>query len=131
MKRYLCGILFVLSILSIGSFASGQTLQRQDETGVVEFNEPVRLLGVTLQGRYLFLHHEGMMRRGKPCTYVFSLSGESPGRLILSFHCIPVPSARVDQLTLRFSGRSLGSNLPEILEIQFPGSTRSHKVPVP
>jgi hypothetical protein len=129
MKPYLSSILVILaSTLGSGLLTSGQASQRHIEKGVVEFNEPVKLLGVTLKGRYLFLHHDGLMQRGKPCTYVYALSDANPGRLILSFHCIPVPSERVAQLTFRFSGTSRGFDVPEILEIQFADSTESHKV---
>jgi len=130
MRRYLCCSLITLALtLGSSSSASGQAAHPRDETGVAEFNEPVKLLGVTLKGRYLFLHHAGMMQRGKPCLYVFALSDAHPGRFIISFHCIPARSERIGQLTFKFSGGGEGPGLPEILEIQFAGSSESHKVP--
>ena len=131
MKHYLCGSLIILALtLGGSSSALGQACQTLDETGVAEFNEPVKLLGVTLKGRYLFLHHRGLMQRGKPCLYVFALSDPNPGKFVISFHCIIAPSNKVGQLTFRFSTSRLGSGVPEILEIQFAGSAQSHKVPV-
>jgi len=129
MKRYLYGSLIILALTLGGSSASsGQASQTRDETGVAEFIEPVKLLGVTLKGRYLFLHHTGMMQRGKPCLYVFALSDAHPGRFIISFRCIPARSERVGQLTFKLSDGGKRPSVPEILEIQFAGSAESHKV---
>jgi hypothetical protein len=97
------------------------------DRSVAEFREPVKLLGVVLQGRYLFLHHEGMMSRGRPCTYVYSLDQDREGVLILSFHCTPIARDRARQF--RVVTRNPAGQPPEIIELQFAGTSEGHQVP--
>jgi hypothetical protein len=98
------------------------------QSAVMQFNEPVRLLYEILKGEYLFLHHEGMMERGKPCTFVYLHDQGKPGRFVLSFHCRPVMREKADQFKITLS-RKAAFDLPAIEEIQFAGSTVGHQVP--
>ena len=132
MSSYLSCIFVTLTLIpAVSSLTAGQSPQKHIESGVVEFVEPVRLMGVTLRGRYLFVHHAGMMQRARPCTYVYALSDANPGRFILSFHCMAVPANPVARATVRLSGLSMGSLPRDVLEVQFPGDIRSHRVPSP
>jgi hypothetical protein len=153
MRRYL----FILSILSLPVLAAfalaSQTpsqksptdrpvppmveqikpeqLEIQIQKAAVEFTEPVKLLGAILKGSYLFLHDEGKMSRGEPCTWVYG-RGETGkfDKLVVSFHCIPV---KRDQPAQRFKVMISGVNspftVPELIEYQFAGSTEGHQVP--
>jgi hypothetical protein len=88
----------------------------------------VTLQGHVLKGRYLVIHHEGMMQQGKPCTYFYTLDGDSKGELVASFHCTPVVRTKIDQFVVRLSSDN-PAGITEITEVQFPGSAEGHRVP--
>lgn len=98
------------------------------ESAVMTFEEPVRLQAVVLQGKYLFIHHEGMMERGKPCTSVYIVGGERDGKFVVSFHCLPVKRDKAEQFKV-ITSQALPSEMPVIQEIQFAGSSEGHQVP--
>jgi hypothetical protein len=129
MKTYIVARL-VAGVLLIGCVlvASPEARHTHIERAVVRFNEPTKLAGVTLRGEYLFLHHEGMMAQGKPCTYVYTIGGEKEGRFVVSFHCQPVKRDRADQFKV-IATRANPYDLPEIHEVQFAGSMEGHLVP--
>jgi hypothetical protein len=95
---------------------------------VAVFREPVKLLGVVLQGEYMFVHDEQAMATGDACTYVYKVEEGKPDRLVVSFHCIPVPRKAVAVFTVRTSF-STELMLNELTEYQFAGSTEAHQVP--
>jgi hypothetical protein len=129
MKRYMVATLMA-GVLMIGGVlaASGTVQNRRIESAVVTFDEPVKLQGVTLLGKYLFVHHEGLMARGKPCTSVYSAGGEKDGRFVVSFHCRPVKRNKAEQFKV-ITSQALPCDTPVIQEIQFAGSTEGHQVP--
>ncbi|HEV8487495.1 MAG TPA: hypothetical protein VGV87_28375, partial [Blastocatellia bacterium] len=96
MKRQLCvgliagALMVAMTNLPLNAVANGSTIER----AVVSVDEPVKLLGVVLHGRYLFLHHDGMSEHGRPCMFVYSLDSPNEGTRILAFHCTPVVRAR-------------------------------------
>ncbi|HZM88105.1 MAG TPA: hypothetical protein VFF31_16395 [Blastocatellia bacterium] len=102
----------------------------QIQTAVVEFTEQVKLLGAILKGNYMFLHDEGKMSRGEPCTWVYARGATGKfDKLVVSFHCIPESR---DTIADRFSmivSATPPNRLPELLEYRFAGSTVGHKVP--
>lgn len=98
------------------------------ERAVIKFNQPVTLMGLTLKGEYLFVHDDAAMARGEACTYVYEDGAEVQEKLVVSFHCTPVPRARVANFTVRSWPASAGHH--EVSEFQFAGSTESHLVPV-
>ena len=55
----------------------------------MQFDRPVKLMGVTLKGEYLFVHDDEAMSRGEACTFVYKGLTETPKKLITSFHCTP------------------------------------------
>jgi hypothetical protein len=93
---------------------------------VVEFNEPVTLMGVVLRGRFLFVHHQGMMARGRLCTFVYSLDPESEGSRVAAFHCNPV--SRQKAVEFKLVTRTVPGHPPEVIEVQFAGSSTGHQV---
>ena len=124
MKRVLILGLVLLS----GVFLSpGQARTTNIERAVVQFNEPVKLLGVILKGRYLFIHHDGMMAKGKPCTYVYTLDPSHEGKFIVSFHCQPIPREKASEFKI-FTSHKVLPDLPEVEEIQFAGSGEGHHI---
>jgi hypothetical protein len=98
------------------------------ERAVMKFNQPVTLMGLTLKGEYLFVHDDAAMARGAACTFVYEGVAEIPDKLVVSFHCTPVPRARVSNFTVRTLLTSPGQY--EVSEFQFGGSFESHIVPV-
>ena len=101
------------------------------QKATVEFTEPVKLLGAILKGSYLFLHDEGKMSRGEPCTWVYG-RGETGkfDKLVLSFHCIPVERDKpAEQFKVLIVGVNSPFTVPEVIEYRFAGSTEGHKVP--
>ncbi|HWQ33687.1 MAG TPA: hypothetical protein VNQ79_12610 [Blastocatellia bacterium] len=94
----------------------------------VMFPDLVRLQGALLKGSYIIIHDEEQMARGKDCLYVYASVKGEPGKLVTSYRCEPVERARTDQFLITLSG-SNAYLVPEVREIQFPGSTKGHRVP--
>src|SRR5215472_10546672 len=104
------------------------------DMAVLEFTEKTELLGVTLLGKYVFIHDDQKKAEGKECLYVYEYTGDAKaplsarlGKQIFAFHCqmIERPKSKIDVLTLTMSKNS---NIFEIKEIQFAGTDRGHRV---
>ena len=108
-----------------------QAQTAQIQKAVVEFTEPVKLLGVILKGSYLFLHDEGKMARGERCSWVYGRGDTGRfDRLVASFHCIPVNREEpAGQFRVTVVGVNSPFTLPEVVEYRFAGSTEGHQVP--
>jgi hypothetical protein len=119
--------LIVTGSLSHAAAQDANARKARNESGVVQFNEPVKLLDVILKGEYLFVHHQGMMERGKPCAFVYRHDQGKPGGFVTSFHCQPVTREKTTQFKVAFSRRG-NSDLPVIEEIQFAASNQGHRV---
>ena len=98
------------------------------ERAVTQFDRPVRLMGITLKGTYLFVHDDAAMARGEACTYVYKGLNEIPENLVVSFHCTPVARAKAGSFIVRTLQVAPGQY--ELREFQFAGSTEAHLVPV-
>jgi hypothetical protein len=107
----------------LNAVANGSNIER----AVVSVDEPVRLLGVVLHGRYLFLHHDGMMGHGRPCMFVYSLDSPNEGTRVVAFHCTAVARAR--SLGFKLVLRNVPGEMPEAIEVQFAGTAEGHQVP--
>lgn len=108
-----------------------QPQPEQIQKAIVEFTEPVKLLGAILKGDYMFLHDEAKMAQGEPCTWVYA-RGETGrfDKLVVSFHCIPViRDEPAESFKVVISAMNPAISLPEVLEYQFAGSAEGHKVP--
>jgi hypothetical protein len=121
----LCAVM--LSTSSAPSVTNAANAARQ-ERAVMKFNQPVKLMGLTLKGEYLIVHDDAAMARGEACTFVYKGVAEIPDKLVVAFHCTPVERARVANFTVRTLLSPSGEN--ELREFQFAGSTESHLVPV-
>jgi len=127
MKR----LVLTVAILGALAFGSGPLLTGNKaqaattERAVVEFTQTVKLLDVFLRGEYVVIHDDSKMAQGEPCLSIYR-NGE-PDNLIVAFHCKPIERTQVEQFTIRTSRRAW-FDLPEILEIQFAGSTKAHLV---
>ena len=111
------------SIPSVSN-AAGIAKRQRAETN---FYRPIQLMGVTLQGDYLFVHDDEAMARGEACTFVYKGFSENPKNLVVSFHCLPAGRNQVAYFTVRSSMNELGQL--QLTEYQFAGSSEGHVVP--
>jgi hypothetical protein len=118
----LCAV--VLSSSSAVATRAANPAGKQKAT--VQFNDPVRLMGVTLKGQYLFVHDDAAMARGEVCTFVYKGEAEIASKLVASFHCTPAQRLKVDSFVVR---TELVSGFNELREYQFNGETEAHMVP--
>jgi hypothetical protein len=131
MKSFLLFIAFLCAVTLSSSATPSVTNAAKavkKERAVMKFNQPVKLMGLTLKGEYLFVHDDAAMARGEACTFVYKGIAEIPDKLVVSFHCTPVPRARVANFTVRTLLTAPSQD--EVTEFQFGGSTESHMVPV-
>ena len=110
------------------SWKSTAAPDRQMQRAVTTFANPVRVQGVVLQGKYLFVHDEAAMNRGDECTYIFKGEAADADKLVASFHCIHVERAKASNFILRF--RETTPGIVELTEFQFSGDTAAHRVPI-
>jgi len=104
------------------------------DMAVLEFTEKTQLMGVTLLGRYVFIHDAQKKAEGKECLYVYEYKGDSKaplvtrvGKQVLAFHCQMVErsNSKIDVLTLTMNKEQ---TMFEIKEIQFAGTDKGHRV---
>lgn len=129
MKRSLAFVA-LLTLILFSAAQSQRTTAAKAGTrhkATVEFIDPVQLLNVTLKGRYIVIHDDGLMARGEACTFVYKEN--EPSKLVVSFHCIPVDRAKVSTFTFRTGLAPDGKTL-ELREFQFAGQTEAHQVPM-
>ena len=132
MKSFLLFIALLCAVMLSTSSAPSVTNAAnavKKKSAVMRFDQPVKLMGLTLKGEYLIVHDDAAMARGEACTFVYKGVAEDPGKLVVSFHCTPVPRARVAKFSVRSVLTSSGQQ--ELREFQFGGSTESHLVPMP
>ena len=118
-----CASLMVTGVFAMTDGAAETKIQK----AVVAFDEPTRLLNVTLKGQYLFVHDDERMARGEACTYVYTYTQDKQGDLVASFHCKPVPRQKAGRFSVTVTMQA--GNL-ELVEYQFEGSSEGHRVPV-
>src|SRR5215475_2538439 len=128
MKRSMA-LIAVFAVLALGAMQSQRTTGAAGpkHKAVVEFVDPVQLMGVTLKGRYLIVHDDELMAKGEACTFVYD--ADNPNEVVTSFHCIPVERQKVRAFTFR-TGVALDGRTIELREIQFAGETEAHQVPM-
>jgi hypothetical protein len=131
MRHSVIALLAGALLLAVSAFAGSRTDQPKVQKAVLVFNEPIKLLGVILRGEYIIVHDDERMAKGEDCTYVYARENGQQGKLVVSFHCIPVEREPVDHFTVVVGSPDPASNLPELLEYRFAGSTEGHKVPRP
>ena len=130
MKSFLLSIALLCAVTLISSSAPSGTNAvnfARKERATITFSQPVTLMGVTLRGDYLFVHDDAAMMRGAACTYVYKGNAAVPDKLVVSFHCTPVPRTIVGHFTVRTALISPGQS--ELSEFQFAGSSEGHLVP--
>lgn len=128
MRRFAL-LLTCASMMVTGVFAmTDGAAETKTQKAVVAFDEPTKLLNVTLKGQYLFVHDDQRMARGEACTYVYTYTEAKQGDLVVSFHCRPVPREKAGHFSVTVAMQP-GSNRVALVEYQFAGSTEGHRVP--
>jgi hypothetical protein len=102
---------------------------RHKQSATVEFKEQTKVLNLLLSGKYLIVHDDERMAGGEDCTYIYETTSGEPGKLVISFHCIPLTRTKASSFIYRTALISANSNIQELREFQFAGSTESHGVP--
>ena len=123
----LTALLFAVAFSSSTGVVSKASNPAKKQRATVLFNDPVRLMGNTLKGQYLFVHDDAAMARGETCTFVYKGNAEIASKLVVSFHCTPAERVKVASFTVRSLLISPGLN--ELKEFQFAGSTEAHLIP--
>ena len=121
----LAALLIAVTVGSSASVAS-KTTAAGKKRAVMQFTEPVKLMGVTLKGEYLFVHDEEAMARGDACTFVYKGNAAIDSKLVISFHCVPAERVKVGNFTVRMT--DVGG-IKQLREYQFEGETEAHQVP--
>jgi hypothetical protein len=128
MKRYIAAVTVAAALLISGAFAGQKKEEARIQKAVVQFTEPVKLLNVVLNGEYLFVHDEDKMAKGEACSYVYTRENGQQGKLVVSFHCQPVPREPSNQFTVTVTPGP-NSDLLELVEYRFANSPEGHRVP--
>jgi hypothetical protein len=121
----LTALLFAVVLSSSSVVVTKASNPAKKQKATVLFNDPVRLMGVTLKGQYLFVHDDAAMARGEACTFVYKGDAEIASKLVVSFHCTPTQRLKVDSFIVR---TELVSGFNELREYQFNGETEAHMV---
>jgi len=120
----LAALLFAVTLGSLPT--AGKASPAGKKRAVMQFTEPVKLMGVTLKGEYLFVHDDEAMARGEACTFVYKGNAAIDSKLIVSFHCVPAERSKVGSFTVRMTEVS---GFQQITEYQFAGETEAHTLP--
>lgn len=123
----LAALLFAVT-LSSSSLVGSKAAPTGKKQAVMQFTEPVRLMGIVLdKGEYLFVHDDAAMARGEACTFVYKGNSAVASKLVVSFHCVPADRLKVASFTVRMTAVS---GFQELTEYQFSGETEAHTVPL-
>ena len=123
----LAALLFAVTLSSAASVTSKAAADGKKHKAVMQFNEPVQVMGVMLKGEYLFVHDDAAMARGEACTFIYKGTSEVASKLVVSFHCTPEQRGKVNSFTVRTT--QLSPNLMTLTDFQFEGETEAHVVP--
>ena len=123
----LTALLCAVVLSTSAGVASKASAPAKKQKAVTMFNDPVRLMGVTLKGEYLFVHDDAAMARGEACTFVYKGDAEIQSKLVVSFHCTPAQRLKVGSFVVR---TELINGFNELKEYQFEGDTEAHMVPL-
>lgn len=131
MRRSVIGAVLVVATLGSGTLAAGDARRvalRQSAT--VFIAEPTLIGNTIVIGPVLFVHDDGKMARGEPCTSVRLVDPASgPTEEIAAFHCVARRGAIVHRFTLTTRPNlSLGYGCV-LTAYQFAGDPEVHGVP--
>ena len=134
MRHPLIMLLVTLAVWLIIPAKVARSQSNGVDMAVLDFTEKTQILGVTLLGKYVFIHDAQKKAEGKECLYVYEYKGDGKtpladrlGKQVLAFHCEMVgrSKSKIDVLTLTMNK---AQDMFEIKEIQFAGTDKGHRV---
>ena len=128
MKSLLLFLTLVCAVvLTSTSFAVNKSPVARKQKATAQFNQPVMVQGVMLQGEYLFVHDDAAMARGEACTRIYKGTAETASKLVVEFHCVPIQRSVANYFIVRTIQRADG--VTELNEFQFKGDLEAHGTP--
>ena len=129
--RIIVGALIVVGLLGVGTFASrgGAEVSGSRQWTLVNFIDPVSVLGNLVMGPVMIVHDEEKMASGEACTTFYRFDpSRGPREEIVSFHCTPVQRSVASSTTLTVvNGRDTGCK--RLVEFQIAGEAEAHAIP--
>jgi hypothetical protein len=96
---------------------------------IVNFADPVRVVGAVVMGPVLIVHDSNKMARGEACTTFYRFKpGKGPTEEIVSFHCRPRQANLVERTT--YTTVSPEPGCKRLVEYQIGGDAEAHGVPL-
>jgi hypothetical protein len=124
-----------ITMIAVAVLATAAAATSGDATGrrqwaAVYLSEPTLIGATIVQGPVVFVHDDGKMARGEPCTSVLLFEpGKGPTEEVAAFHCIPERRAVVHKFTVTTQPNvELGFGCV-LIEYQFAGDAEGHGVP--
>jgi len=122
-------VLTIMFVTAAGA-APGDVTGPARRSAIAWLNEPTLIGRTIVEGPVLFVHDEGTMARGEPCTTIRLFDPKKgPGEVLVSFRCIPRSRRPVTKFTITtVPNVELGFGCI-LTEYQFPADTEGHGVP--
>ena len=129
--RIIVGALIVVGLLGVGTVASrgGVEVSGSRQWTLVNFIDPVSVLGNIVMGPVMIVHDEEKMAGGEACTTFYRFDpSRGPREEIVSFHCTPIQRAVASSTTLTVAnGHDAGCK--KLVEYQIAGDSEAHAIP--
>ena len=129
--RIIVGALIVVGLLGVGTFASrgGADVSGSRQWTLVNFVEPVSVLGNLVMGPVMIVHDEEKMAGGEACTTFYRFDpSRGPREEIVSFHCTPIQRTVASATTLTVA-KSPDAVCKKLVEYQIAGDSEAHAIP--
>ena len=129
--RIIVGALIVVGLLGVGTFASrgGADVSGSRQWTLVNFVEPVSVLGNLVMGPVMIVHDDAKMESGEPCTTFYRFDpARGPREEIVSFHCTPIQRTVAASTTFTLEN-GLDSTCKRLVEYQIAGDSEAHAIP--
>ena len=122
-------VILVAALSTAAAATSGDDAGRR-QWAAVYLSEPTLIGSTIVQGPVVFVHDDGKMARGEPCTSVLLFEpGKGPTEEVAAFHCIPERRPVVHTFTMTTRPNvELGFGCV-LIEYQFAGDAEGHGVP--
>jgi hypothetical protein len=123
-------LLIIVAVFTMAAVATSGDKPPHRQWAAVYLKEPTLIGATIVQGPVVFVHDDGKMARGEPCTSVLLFEpGSGPTEEVAAFHCVPVARALVHRFTLTTRPNvELGFGCV-LTEYQFAGDVEGHGVP--
>jgi len=124
-SRILVGALLVMAIGAVGTRLAAEANLKW---AIVNLSEPTMIAGKIVAGPVVFVHDDGKMARGEPCTSVRRfMPDKGVGEELVAFHCQPRWSNAPAKFTTATNRDVSGPRT--LIEYQFAGDVEAHGVP--